>query len=217
MRDSTKMFLASVVPPIASVVILAVKYFRGDITDKNLLIGLSLLASVWMVAGVWGFANWRLRKIRRRKRTRTILDENVKQVRFSRLHPLLRAILLAGCTTPPVLLMLTVLMPPGFASVPYMVFVLIIFVALFVAVAILERSVVINALVTVLFWCSVCVLQVIYPGTAPGRTQRIHDGLLQIAGICAVHLGVQFLINVMTSKRIKISSESVTPKTEGQP
>ena len=98
-----------------------------------------------------------------------------------------------------------------------LVFVLIIFVALFVAVAIVERSVVINALVTVLFWCSVCVLQVIYPGTAPGRTQRIHDGLLQIAVICAVHLGVQLLINVTTSKRIRISSESVIPKAEGQP
>ena len=87
MRDSTKMFLASLVAPIASVVILVVKYFRGDITDQSLLIGLSLLASVWMVAGVWGFADWRLRKIRRRKRTRTILDENVKQVRFNCLNP----------------------------------------------------------------------------------------------------------------------------------
>lgn len=78
MRDSTKMFLASVVPPIVSVLILAVNYFRGDITAQSLLIGLSLLASVWIVAGVWGFAEERLRKIHRRKRTRTILDDSVK-------------------------------------------------------------------------------------------------------------------------------------------
>ena len=52
MRDSTKMFLASVVPPIVSVLILAVNYFRGDITAQSLLIGLSLLASVWPQATV---------------------------------------------------------------------------------------------------------------------------------------------------------------------
>jgi len=81
------MFPAFVVPPIASVVILAVKYFRGEITVQSLLTGVSLLASLWIVAGVWGFVHRRLRKIYRRKRTRTILEENVKEVRFNCLNP----------------------------------------------------------------------------------------------------------------------------------
>ncbi len=62
------MFLASVVPPIVNVVVLLVSYVRGDIPARNLLIGLSLLSSVWLVAGVWGYADWRLRQLRRQKK-----------------------------------------------------------------------------------------------------------------------------------------------------
>ena len=68
MRDSTRTFLASVVPPIVNVVVLAVCYIRGDITGRKLLIGIVLLSSVWLVAGLWGYADWSLRLLRRQKK-----------------------------------------------------------------------------------------------------------------------------------------------------
>ena len=67
-RDSTRTFLASVVPPIVNVVVLAVCYIRGDITGRKLLIGIVLLSSVWLVAGLWGYADWSLRQLRRQKK-----------------------------------------------------------------------------------------------------------------------------------------------------
>ena len=70
MRVTTKVFLASVIPPIVNVVVLAAYYFRGEIAAGNLLIGLSLLASVWLIAGVGGFIDLRLRTARRQKRHR---------------------------------------------------------------------------------------------------------------------------------------------------
>ena len=136
-------------------------------------------------------------------------------VSFNRLNQLQRLIILAGLTTPPLLLMLTVFMPPGFAGVPYMCLVLIVFLTLFIAVAVVERSLVINSVIVVVFWASICVVQVMNPGTAPGAWQRIHDGLLQITLIGTIHLSAQLTINWAICKRIKIGSESVVPRTDG--
>ena len=94
-------------------------------------------------------------------------------------------------------------MPTGFASIPFAGFVFAVFVALFVAVGFVERSLVINFLVIVVFWSSICLLHVMNPGSASGQRQRILDGLMQIALIAVVHSAIQLTISWAISKVLK--------------
>ena len=86
-----------------------------------------------------------------------------------------------------------------------MVLVLIVFVALFVAVAVVERSLFINFLVILFFWSSMCLIHVMHPGTAPGQTQRILDGLLHISMIAAAHSVIQLGIGWAVSNGTKVN------------
>ncbi len=106
-------------------------------------------------------------------------------------------------------------MPAGFAGVTYMGLVLFVFLGLFVAVAVMEESLTINLLVLSLFWFSMCVFHVLNPGTAPGRWQRIVDGLLTISSLAAVHLVIQLALsfalrNVRVGLQHGVAAEQVT-------
>lgn len=68
LSDAAKMFLFSVVPLIAIVVTLSLNFWPGSIPARNLLFGLIALVSVWFVGAIWGYADWRIRKFRRRKK-----------------------------------------------------------------------------------------------------------------------------------------------------
>lgn len=129
--------------------------------------------------------------------------EGSKLAGYNGCHPLLRLTILTACTTPPLLLMMTVFMPPGFAGVPYMGLVLVVFVALFVAVAFVERSLFINFVVILLFWSSMCLIQVMHPGAAPSQTQHILNGLLQISTIAVAHSVIQLGIGCAVSNWLK--------------
>ena len=120
---------------------------------------------------------------------------------FARLRPVQRFLLLALGTTPPLMLvvMVAVSVPTGFAAMHLMS---LLFVILFAVVASLERSLVVNFSVVLVFWISVSVIHVLYPGTAPGRYQRIVDGILLNLQFVAIHgsmrMGVAWLIRKAT-------------------
>ena len=112
-------------------------------------------------------------------------------VNFAAIHAVKRFILLSAVTTPPLLLMATVFMPPGFAGVPHTGLVTFVFFGLFIAVAALEKSFSVNLLVVLVFWLTISILHVFYPGTAPGRWERIVNGLVQFSLFFVIHLLIQ--------------------------
>lgn len=68
MSDATKMFLMSVVPSIGIVVALSLSFWAGRIPARNLVVALIGLASLWLVAFIWGYVDWAIRKRRRGKK-----------------------------------------------------------------------------------------------------------------------------------------------------
>ena len=148
-----------------------------------------------------------------------VIIASVKVVRYKTLHPLIRFILLSAITTPPLLLMLAVFMPPGFAGVPYMVFVMVVFVGLFVMVAVVEKSLIINLCVLLFFWMSISIGTVLNPGTAANRWGQVVEILLQISLIGVVHgaiqLGVAWGFRKLSRKKVDEEGRKRDEKGDG--
>ena len=95
--------------------------------------------------------------------------------------------------------LITVFMPPGIARADHMVLVLILFLVVFLSIAIFEPSVAVNVALPLAFWCPMFVLHTLYPGTAPGKTERIIDGVLVLSCIALGHTALQGSLALMSS------------------
>lgn len=96
--------------------------------------------------------------------------------------------------TVPLLLMLTVLMPPGFYGIPWMLLVLLVFLVLFAVLVGKVPTVWINGVVPLGFWCAgILPLCLIYPGTE-STTQDTIRGAIQIISIGLAHATIQMLV-----------------------
>lgn len=107
---------------------------------------------------------------------------------------LVRAALVSGAVTLPLLLMLTVFMPAGFSGVPYIYFVILTFLVSFGLVAGFERSLAVNMTSVLVFWSAILVWHLLRPGTAPGQGARMASGALYIGGASLVHALLQATI-----------------------
>jgi hypothetical protein len=96
---------------------------------------------------------------------------------------------LAGlaATTIPIYAMLTVFMPPGFAGVPWMLLILGVFAALFVALLFFEESPVWNGLIAFCFWLPMIFIHLAEPGIDTIANGTVFVGVLEILGIAEVH------------------------------
>lgn len=99
--------------------------------------------------------------------------------------------MLFALSTPPLLVMAVATVPDGFASVPYAFAWLLAFIGTFVVVAVVEGSLAVNLLLVLLFWLSIAVLTVMYPGTAPDRWGRTIEMLWQIGLMACAHAIIQ--------------------------
>lgn len=90
---------------------------------------------------------------------------------------------------------LLVAMPRGFASVPYVCGVLLVFVTAFALVAWLERTAWINCTTVAFFWFLAAIVHATYLGTAPAANVRLADGLILICSLAVIHLGIQLLLH----------------------
>lgn len=90
---------------------------------------------------------------------------------------------------------LLMMLPPGFAGVPYMVMALGSFVLTFALVAMFERSRLINVVAVAIFWLCLSVIHATHLGTAPMPNRRLADGLLFIGLLASGHMALQLLVH----------------------
>lgn len=90
---------------------------------------------------------------------------------------------------------LLMMIPAGFAGVPYMLLVLATFVMTFLLVAVVERLRWVNIVSVATFWLCFSALHVTHLGTAPMQKQRLLEGLLLIALLAFTHAALQLLIH----------------------
>ncbi|QDT99250.1 hypothetical protein V144x_47610 [Gimesia aquarii] len=107
-------------------------------------------------------------------------------------------------TTAPIYTMITVLMPKGFAGVPWMLLVTAIFLLMFLALLGFESSPIWNGLIAFLFWLPMIVIHLHNPGTVAISRGEVHKGVIEILTIGAIHALIQFtaryIINIKNNK-----------------
>lgn len=102
----------------------------------------------------------------------------------------------------PVYLML-VFMPPGFGGVPWMFFVILVFLIEFIALVSFEQSCLWNGIVAFLFWIPMIGIDLTYPGTV-NIDNGINETVFQILALALVHaliqMGIRAVLNAVLKK-----------------
>jgi len=102
------------------------------------------------------------------------------------------------CLTTGVIMSMLMMTPSGFAGVPWMVLVAVVFIVTSAIVAMFERSRSINVATVVTFWLSISVWHVLNLGSAPLPNQRLVEGFAYIASFGAIHGTLQWLLHFLT-------------------
>lgn len=95
-------------------------------------------------------------------------------------------------TTIPIYAMITVLMPDGFAGVPWMGLVMIVFLCLFLALLGFENSAQWNGIIAFVFWLPMLLIHSMNPGYETLALGEVHRGIMAILLIAACHSILQF-------------------------